>query len=385
MKILYDYSAFTYQKFGGVSKCFCELITRFPSNVKYEIAIKQSDNIHLRESGLVANLEHITFDYSNFICEKNFKGKYNLYHWLSKNLPFFPSADAVNMNYSIDRIIHGDYDIFHPTGFGTYFLPYIGKTPFVYTIHDMTTEIFSSSKGMKKQTAAIHEIAKRAAHIVAVSQNTKNDVMRLVGIPDEKITVIYHGGPNIKDIKQSPIIDTPYFLYVGARQSYKNFPETLMAFARFCGSRKNVKLVCTGPDFNKKEIEMVKVLGLKGSVIHYFASNEELENLYAHALAFVYPSLYEGFGMPILEAYSYGCPVLVSNKSCFPEIAGQAAIYFEADSEKSNMEIAFEKIWNMSKTDRCSLINEGYCRLQMFSWDKAAKQLENVYRSVINK
>lgn len=172
---------------------------------------------------------------------------------------------------------------------------------------------------------------------------------------------------------------------MGARQSYKNFPETLKAFAKFCGNRKNVKLVCTGPDFDQNEIEMVRALGLKDNVLHYFATNKELENLYANAIAFVYPSLYEGFGMPILEAYSYGCPVLVNNKSCFPEIAGGAAIYFEADSEFSNMELAFEKIWDMSKEDRNNLINEGYCRLQMFSWDRAAKQLENVYRCIINK
>lgn len=385
MKILYDYSAFTYQKFGGVSKCFCELITRLPKNVEYEIAIKQSGNIHLQESGLVTNLKSVILDYSNFICKQNFKGKYNLYHWLSNNIPFFPSADSINMKYSIDRIKHGDYDIFHPTGFGTYFLSYIGRKPFVYTIHDMTTELFCSSNGMRKQTAAIHAIANQAAHIITVSQNTKNDVMRLIGIPDEKITVIHHGGPIIKDIKQSAIIDMPYFLYVGTRQSYKNFPETIKAFSMFCRNRKNVKLVCTGPNFDGKEMEMLKSFGLEDNVIHYFASNRELENLYAHALAFVYPSLYEGFGMPILEAYSYGCPVLVNNKSCFPEIAGDAAIYFEADSEMSNMELAFEKIWNMSRVDRCSLINEGYNRLQMFSWDKAAKQLESVYRRVLNK
>lgn len=385
MKILYDYSAFTYQKFGGVSKCFCELISRLPKSVKYEIAIKQSDNIHLQESGLVANLRRIDLDFSNFICKKNFKGKYNLYHWLSSNMPFFSSADAINMKYSIDRIKQGNYDIFHPTGFSTYFLSYIGKKPFVYTIHDMTTEIFSSSNGMRKQTAAIHSIASRAAHIITVSQNTKDDVMRLIGIPEEKITVIHHGGPVVKDINESAIINSPYFLYVGARQSYKNFPETLKAFAKFCGNRKNVKLVCTGPDFDQNEIEMVRALGLKDNVLHYFATNKELENLYANAIAFVYPSLYEGFGMPILEAYSYGCPVLVNNKSCFPEIAGGAAIYFEADSEFSNMELAFEKIWDMSKEDRNNLINEGYCRLQMFSWDRAAKQLENVYRCIINK
>ena len=118
---------------------------------------------------------------------------------------------------------------------------------------------------------------------------------------------------------------------------------------------------------------------MSNKFLHFYASDEDVKNLYANAIAFVYPSLYEGFGMPILEAFAYGCPVLLNNKSCFPEIAGDAAIYFESDEKKSNLNQALADITHLTKNERQTLIQKGYNRLSLFSREKTKKKYSKLY------
>ena len=382
-KVLFDYNAFTYQKYGGVSNSFCQLISHFPSFVNYEIAIKESNNFHLMDSNLLENIKAARLDLDNFVTHNNFKGKYNLYHLLSEYLPLFPSIDRVNKHYSIDRIKSGDFDILHPTGFSTYFLKHLNGKPFVYTIHDMTTQLFSSSSGMKRQSNYVSIISKRANHIVAVSQNTKNDIIGILGIPESKITVIHHGAPSRNE--KADFSYDQYFLYVGARHSYKYFIPFLEGFKLFCKKNNSVKLVCTGEPFNEEELFVIEKLQLQNNIIHTFVSKEQLDNLYSKSIAFVYPSLYEGFGMPILEAYSNGCPVVLNNKSCFPEVAGDVAIYFDSNNGAEDISNALNKIYNFSNTKRMLLISDGYERMNLFSWEESSKKLAQVYYNVLNK
>lgn len=383
MKVLYDYDAFTYQKFGGVSKCLCELIKRLPSDIHYEIAIAASNNSHLIESCLAPELVPYTFDVKGFLPNINFKGKYQLYHFLSNNIPGFNSVDRLNRQRSVKALKAKAFDVFHATGFKTYSLDYIGETPMVYTIHDMTTELFCSSRGMAKQTEAIHKLAKRADHIIAVSENTKRDAINLIGLPEDKITVVYHGGPSVEKNRYDRIVENPYILYIGGRQSYKNFKATLKAFSFVHKKYKDVCLVCTGAPFSQSEKEYINTLGVDRFVIQLFASDIQLKSLYQNAIAFVYPSLYEGFGMPILEAYSNGCPVLLNRKSCFPEVAGEAAIYFNSDEAGCDMKEAFDEILQMKEPERMNLVNKGYARLADYSWEKSANKLASIYKKLI--
>jgi glycosyltransferase involved in cell wall biosynthesis len=117
-------------------------------------------------------------------------------------------------------------------------------------------------------------------------------------------------------------------------------------------------------------------------VVHFSATDENVKNLYAHAVAFVYPSLYEGFGMPILEAFAYGCPVLLNNKSCFPEIAGDAAVYFLLDEQGSDLVEKMKMAFSWSNEERESIIQSGYERLNLYSWQKSAEQLKDLYVSI---
>ena len=220
--------------------------------------------------------------------------------------------------------------------------------------------------------------------IIAVSENTKKDIIELLNIPEEKIHVIPHGGPKKESIEGTPLMDEPYFLYVGTRNYYKNYAQTIKDFSMFAHNHKDINLVCTGPDFTKKELAEIDQLGMTGRIVHRRVNDEGLKNLYANAVAFIFPSLYEGFGLPILESFAYGCPVLLNNKSCFPEIAKDAAIYFDSQPGSSDLIERLEVVYNNDKL-RNEMRTKGYNRLTCYSWDKSAQQLASLYSMVCNE
>ena len=172
---------------------------------------------------------------------------------------------------------------------------------------------------------------------------------------------------------------------MGRRDGYKNFLPMIKAMAPFLRSHPSYKLVCTANDFNSRELAVFRDLGISHQLLHVFASYEELLSLYKYAKAFIYPSLYEGFGIPILEAYAMKCPVLLSKESCFPEIAGDAALYFKLTDQENTLSALLEQFTNMSQIDHDSLIGKQNERLKRYSWEKSALQLAEVYELVVRK
>lgn len=381
MKILYDYMGFS-QKVGGVSRCFCELISHLPEDISYQIAIKQSYNIYLNQSGLVQGLNKNPITANNFLQPLKLPFRRTIYNYLDKNIPIFPSYNNINKKYVISLLKESKFDVFHPTGTDTYFLPYIGNKPFVFTVHDMIWELFKSrTKDSMKWQKDRAELVKKASHIIAISENTKKDLINILNVPEEKITVIYHGNSyNIKSWKER-IVPAPYFLFVGRRHSYKNFIQTVRDFAEFNKVFPEVELVCTGAPFNRDEQRLISTLQLEHKISSRFVTDEELANLYSHAIGFIFPSLYEGFGLPILEAFSNGCPVLLNNASCFPEIASNAAIYFDSKEGMSNLSKVMTNLYCCNEAERDSIIKAGYERLKFFSWESASLQLAEVYKN----
>jgi len=210
--------------------------------------------------------------------------------------------------------------------------------------------------------------------------------MELLHVPEEKITVIYHGiTPKAKYTLDRPIIEGKYILYVGERGYYKSFLPMVRHLRPFIRNHTDIKLVCTGAPFTRSETRELTKLGLLESTIYIHADDKEMFNLYANAMCFIYPSVYEGFGMPILEAYSADCPVLLNRKSCFPEIAGDAALYFELDYSTSDLEQVMEGFSQFTDNDKSTLIEKQRQRLRLFSWEKAAKEFAEVYSKVIDK
>ena len=366
MKILYDHQIFSSQKYGGISRYFYELINNFIKKGEIvKISLKYSNNSYVNK---ISNFK-ITRFFKNF----DFKGKRRVIHFINKI-------------FSIQEMKKGDFDIFHPTYYDTYFLDYIGNKPYVLTIYDMTHEIFPEEFQPNDSTVVSKRLlAEKAVKIIAISENTKKDIMRIYGFSDKKVEVVYLANSlNNKNISPGMKLPKKYFLYVGGRYFYKNFKNFTLATFELIKKDRNLKIICVGGDkFTSAEINFFDKIGIKDSICHYPVVNDELLScLYSNALAFVFPSLYEGFGIPILESFSCGCPVILSDTSSFPEVAGDAGIYFNPNDIDSII-IALNTVYDDKKRE--SLINKGYERLKKFSWSKTAEETKRVYESILSE
>lgn len=383
MKVLYDYQAFLLQTHGGVTRCFSEIARNLPSDCTPEFAVRESDNVYLNEYGLVPDLKPLHMSRATFLGGVDSKWKEFAFNAMNY-VPGMNTPKTVNRRYAISRLKSGDYDVFHPTFFDNYFLPYLNGRPYVLTIHDMISDVMPKDTNRSdRQIMQRNRLVHGASHIVVVSENTRNDVSRLLGVPDEKMTVVYHGAPDVdlEEVKkQPPLAAGDYLLFVGARSvAYKNFWPFVEQCAPVLRKHPGLRIMCTGVPFSQGELALFESLGIADRMMHRFASTSELFNLYHNALGFVFPSAYEGFGLPILEAFACGCPVLLSDASCFPEIAGDAAEFFRIEE----MGDALSSFVESSESHRAELVRRGFLRLHDFSWESAASKMADIYKACL--
>lgn len=256
----------------------------------------------------------------------------------------------------------------------------------VVTVYDMVHEKFNGGYLSTDKTGSNKAMAvARADHVICISENTKKDLIELLDIRPEKISVIYLGcelgcaSPE----KNSEGIQEPYILYVGNRDRYKNFSRLLQAYANSRWLKRNFKLVCFGgPPFAGSELQEFQRLGIpQAYVVRMEGDDTVLARLYASAAAFVFPSLYEGFGLPPLEAMVYGCPVVCSDCSSIPEVVGQAGEYFDP-TDVHSIAAALDKVLG-SPEYASELIRKGRQQVKLFSWDRCAQSTLNAYRELI--
>jgi len=391
MKILFDHQIFEMQLYGGISRYFYELISKINKTkiCEFELSIKYSSNQYLKKDVFFGKKIKDLRKYARFLPNIEFKGKGIIYKLL-KSVGLIDFQYLVNENYSINNIKKGNFDVFHPTYYKNYFLNYIKNKPFILTVHDLIPEIFPQyAKDELFFLDSKKILLKKAAKIIAVSQNTKNDIIYYYGIDDKNINVIYHGSSlnnSINFEKINPIflrqIPSKYILFVGNRQGYKNFIFFIESVYPLLIKDKSLNIVCAGGNnFSNEELILFNKLKIADRILHVDVNNDILKYLYSNALVFVFPSLYEGFGIPILEAFSCNCPVVLSNSSSFPEVAGDAAIYFDLKDKESLTE-AIKSIINNDNL-RQGLIAKGQNRVKKFSWEKTMKETISVYKSII--
>jgi len=367
MKILFDHQIFTSQIYGGISRYFFELMKNFRNNdeVECELSLKYSNNYYLKE------LDNLP--YKTFFERHSFKGKYRL-------------LNILNRKISEKYISKGDYDIFHPTYYDPYFLDFLNGKPFVLTILDMIHEIFPEIFPLKDKTSERKKLlAQKAAKIIAISENTKRDIIKFLGIGENKIEVIYLGNSLKikKDIKTINIkIPEKYILFVGSRRGYKNFELFIEVISPLINDDNKLNIVCAGGGkFNNKEIEKLKNLKIKDKVFYYSGSDSILAYLYQKAVAFIFPSLYEGFGIPVLESFASGCPVICSKTSSLPEVAGDAVVYFDP-TDKLSMLNSIKKVIYDDEL-RKQLMDKGIERVKEFTWKKTAEKTKKIYEEIL--
>ena len=355
MNILYDSQIFFQQRYGGISRYFYELIR----NMIKEESIFLHEGVNINAYGL-----------SNLCGYKKFWG----YH-IQKASPLKVLISKINAFHFRYFIRNESIDIYHPTYYTNYEVHGAKK---IVTVYDMIHELFPQDFLGDRTAEKKAKILQDADGIIAISENTKKDLIRLFGIPQEKIRVIYLANSLSASLQDVSVVEMPYLLYVGNRSGYKNF----MGFAQaFAGSqyRNDVQLVCFGGgEFTKSERESLIRMGIWERTVYCSGGDDVLSNLYQFAAAFVYPSIYEGFGLPLLEAMHHGTPVLTGATSSIPEVAGDAAEYFNPD-EPENIREVMDRL--LSDADRRQELRaRGREREKMFSWQRCAEETLDFYR-----
>jgi glycosyltransferase involved in cell wall biosynthesis len=367
MRIAYDHQIFSLQSYGGISRYFTRLAGEL---LKIGEQVKVFSPTHRNNHLLDLSADSVIGSYIRRYPPATGRIFFHTSRLLSFGKMKSWKPDVVHETYySSKAIVRSD-------------------CPTITTIHDMIQELIPNDFSSRDNVARNKTLAvERADHVICVSENTRRDLIRLTGISEKKTSVVHHGFDQFSQVKphaeSSPEGQKPYFLYVGNRGGYKNFAKLLIALATSKRLMRDFDVVAFGgPAFLASEISLMKSLGFSERQVHHrIGSDDVLGTLYRGALAFIYPSRYEGFGIPPLEAMAHECPVICSNSSSLPEVIGDAGEYFAPD-DVDDMRRAIEMVAYSDQVRACLRL-AGLARIKKFSWEKCARETLDVYRNVL--
>lgn len=367
MRIAFDDQTFTQQTYGGISRYFSRLA---------EALISRG-----HEAKIFAPL-HIN-SYIESLPSQAVWGR-RIDHYPYKTARFFTGLNHCFAGRAIARwhpqIVHETY--FSKSGSAS------KGCPLVVTVYDMIHELFAAEFSTRVDTSGAKRAAvKRADHVICISENTKRDLVSILSVPEEKISVIHLAcDPVLKRSEGYPEVAAakrPYLLFVGARGGYKNFSRVLKAVSGSARLKVEFDLVAFGGgELSSAEKDVIQGLGFADSQIQHISGDDDaLGRLYAQASAFIYPSIYEGFGIPPLEAMAYGCPVVSSNASSMPEVIGSAGAYFDPHDVEEIRHAIESVVFDASRT--AMLVAAGRERVAQFSWGRCAEETVSVYQALV--
>jgi glycosyltransferase involved in cell wall biosynthesis len=365
MKILYNHQIF-HLKYGGIARYFVELANNIALYKNKETNIKI--NSPFFKTNYLHNInQNILF---NGLKVPDFKGSARLCSIMNSFL-----SPILSKQYNPDLIHETYYNAINHNK---------RSVKKIITVYDMINELFSDQFPKKNKTTELKKFAvAEADHIICLSKNTQKDLVDLFNVDIKKTSVIYLGLSLMTDKIQEPQRShRPYLLYVGSRFGYKNFARFINAYAA-PKIRNFFDLVIFGGDkLNEHELSLFDKLKIpRESLKQVNGDDATLAGYYKNASLFVYPSLYEGFGIPPLEAMSYGCPVACSNVSSIPEVVGNAAILFDPYSVDSMRSHIISVLYN--DKIKSSLVLKGFKQIKKFSWEKCARETYQVYKNVL--
>ena len=364
MRIAYDHQIFSEQVYGGISRYFFEVAKRIQAFEGYAVEILSplfvnnyiKDDPSLKVWGMHVNQLPRTGRIVQLLNGE-------LVRW--------------KLNQTQPDIVHETYYL------GRKLAPSKSKT--IVTVYDMIHEKFPQFFPSNDKTRQIKKTAvNRADHVICISENTRADLINLLQVPREKTSVTHLAYTASKE-KAEPLErlrGRPYIAYVGVRIGYKNFIGLIRAFGVSTFLRGHFSIVCFGGGaLTREEREEITRAKLKpDQVIMMNGTDQLLESVYRGAAAFAYPSLYEGFGLPPLEAMSAECPVVCSRTSSLPEVCGDAAEYFDP-AQPESIATSIERAV-ASNGRRKELVALGLLQIRKFSWDQCAGQTAAIYGEV---
>jgi len=371
LRVLFDHQTFSYQKFGGNSRYFAELMAEFHAagEPEFDLSVARSPNEYLHHAPYYRGVTTSRTDVRAFLRT------------------YVRNA----LQTQLTALRH--HDILHATFYDPQAVLAQRRAKLVVTVLDMIPEHypdFFKVDGLygrfvtKRWIRGKRTLCERADAILAISENTKRDVVSFYGIDPARITVTHLGNRLSSDGSEPRPGGFPerYVIYVGTRNTYKNFPLFVQALAPLLATEKTLQVVCIGGGpFDDTERALLSRLGIADRVQQRSVRDSELAASYAHARAFVFPSLYEGFGIPILEAFACGCPTLVARASCFPEIAEDAALYFDPN-DAGSLRNELARVLD-DPTLANDLRRKGRARASKLTWAETARQTVAVYRQLV--
>jgi glycosyltransferase involved in cell wall biosynthesis len=365
MRIFYDHQAFSLQSYGGITRVFSEIIR------------------YLNDQGGIST--------TVFLGYSNTQAKFaEIVSSLGEVLQFGSAPFRRGMgNYALNEALmalyaprFGKFDIYHSTLYR--FSPCVRATRRVATHHDCVQERFPKLFPDRARIMRFKRRMFRQADLVlCVSEASRNDLFHFYDVAPNKAVVVHNGVSRLQRASQGEAalrahVTGEYLLYVGARHAYKNFDGLLQAYAESNVVDRYALLVIGGGAATMTETKLIEKLGLRGRVKFVpHASPPLLAEAYALAALFVYPSLYEGFGMPPLEAASLGCPSLVASNPAAREVCQDSVFYFDAASPSDFSKMLCVSLSN--NEERARLVERGRALLQRYTWQNCGKQTLEAY------
>lgn len=356
-----DGQIFAVQEHGGISRMFAELADRFT-----------------RDPSLGVSLEPLSMVTRNHYLLSEPR--------LAEHLRVRP---ARWQHLTVARYLARPHrstsaDVVHSTFYLTRALRDFPGRPHIVTVHDMIPELFPESRRRADRITDKRRYVDQAAHIICVSESTKADLLRIFGDVQAPISVIPHGvNPRFAPTDaRIPGFPDEYLLYVGKRDGYKDVATLVNAMPHLVDEFPELTLMLVGGGaLTAQERDHIARRGLSNRVMQRSVADIDMPAAYSGARAFVFPSRYEGFGLPVLEAMACGVPVILANSSSLPEVGGNAAVYFAAGDISGLVESA-HLVLSDDET-ACRMASEGRERALSLTWWRAAESTRDVYAQTL--
>jgi glycosyltransferase involved in cell wall biosynthesis len=364
MRVVFDYQTFSIRQYSGISRYFVELAA----------ALGRLGGVDAR---VVAPLAA-----SRFLAER--RGALRVSGLDVSQLEWLPMRAVRGVN----RILFPQAarleqpEILHETGYALHRSSPRGVR-IVTTMHDTIPERLPERfSEIKQHRRMIRAALERADAVICVSESTRRDVAELYGVAPERMTVV-HLASALEPAAAGPAEDAkPYFLHVGTRYPYKNFGVLVKAFGMLGLARTHRLIAFSSHEFTDDELKAMDRAGVaRECVLRVSGDDAKLARYYAGATALVLPSLYEGFGIPVVEAMRCGCPVIASETSSLPEVGGEAAVYCDP-LEPESLAAAMRRVAEDSAL-RTEMTMRGQKQAALFSWERCAQETCAVYRELL--